>query len=405
MAVRHERDGKGGRLVTQAVPNVTSGSSDSMSELGSKPSRNVVPPRRSGFASRETSNLRVVDTEALPSPNEAIGDLPLTESGAEAVFAARREIEGVLAGADPRKLLIVGPCSIHDPVAALDYAARLLRLRERLCDAVVIVMRVYFEKPRTTVGWKGLINDPHLDGTFDIPEGIRVARRLLCELAQMGMPAATEMLDPIIPQYIADLVSWTAIGARTTESQTHREMASGLSMPVGFKNNTDGSLNVAINAMTTASRPHSFLGVNDEGRVGVVRTSGNPFTHLVLRGGSRGPNYGRAEVFRGAEALKRRSLNHRILVDCSHDNCGREPFRQPQVLADIGAQLKADPRYIVGAMLESNLAAGRQELVPGSALVYGQSITDGCIDFVTTEHIVEQFARDIAARVRARESA
>ena len=384
---------------------VASGSLDSLPELGLEPRRTVVSSRRSGFVTRETGNLRVVDTEALLSPNDAISDLPLTEGGAQVVSDGRREIENVLTGMDSRKLMIVGPCSIHDPAAALDYAARLRRLRERFSDALVIVMRVYFEKPRTTIGWKGLINDPHLDGTFDIPEGIRVARRLLRDLAEMGMTAATEMLDPIIPQYIADLVSWTAIGARTTESQTHREMASGLSMPVGFKNNTDGSLSVAINAMTTASRTHSFLGVNDDGRVGVVRTSGNPSTHLVLRGGSRGPNFSRAEVAAAVDALKRHSQNQRILVDCSHDNCGRDPARQPSVLADIGEQISVDARYLVGGMLESNIVAGRQDLVRGRALVYGQSITDGCIDLPTTERIVEQFARDVSAQPRARVSA
>ncbi|HEX2671690.1 MAG TPA: 3-deoxy-7-phosphoheptulonate synthase, partial [Polyangiaceae bacterium] len=233
----------------------------------------------------ETKDLRIVDTTLLKSPNEVTAELPLSERAANVVFGARQEIQAVLHGDDARPLVIVGPCSIHDPDAAIDYAGRLLELKRRYAQELLIVMRVYFEKPRTTVGWKGLINDPRLDGSNDIPAGIRAARRLLLNVAELGMPAATEMLDPIIPQYIADLVSWTAIGARTTESQTHREMASGLSMPVGFKNGTDGSLGVAINAIISASRPHSFLGVDNAGRVGVVRTAGNPHCHIVLRGG------------------------------------------------------------------------------------------------------------------------
>jgi 3-deoxy-7-phosphoheptulonate synthase len=312
------------------------------------------------------------------------------------VFSARGEVEAVLAGRDPRRLVIVGPCSIHEPEAALDYASRLLKLRERVSDQLLIVMRVYFEKPRTTVGWKGLINDPHLDGTFDIPTGIRTARRLLRDIAELGMPAATEMLDPIIPQYIADLVTWTAIGARTTESQTHREMASGLSMPVGFKNGTDGGLGAAINAIIAASRAHSFLGVDGEGRVGVVRTAGNPYSHLVLRGGSRGPNFGATEVAQAVQQLRKAGVNPGVVIDCSHDNSGKDAARQPLVLADIGAQLREGSPHVLGVMLESNLVAGRQELGATRAeLTYGQSITDACIDFSTTERVLEDFARDV----------
>lgn len=348
---------------------------------------------------RETKNLRVVDTTVLQSPNDILRELPLSERAAERVFRAREEIQGILQGRDARRLVIVGPCSIHDPVAALDYAQRLLALRERYAGELFIVMRVYFEKPRTTVGWKGLINDPHLDGTFDIPSGLRVGRRLLRDLAEMGIPSATEMLDPIIPQYLADLVAWTAIGARTTESQTHREMASGLSMPVGFKNGTDGGLGVAINAMIAASEPHSFLGVNDDGRIGVVRTSGNPHTHLVLRGGSRGSNYAAADVLAAAAALKKAGVNPRMLVDCSHDNSGKNAARQPDVLAEVGSQLRAGSADVLGVMIESNLVAGRQELGSDrSALVYGQSITDACVDFATTERMLEGFAADIVGR-------
>ena len=344
---------------------------------------------------RETQNLRVVDTNQLQSPNQIVSELPLSDRAADTVWKARSEIEAVLAGRDPRKLVIVGPCSIHDPEAALDYAGRLLKLRERVVDSLVVIMRVYFEKPRTTVGWKGLINDPHLDGTFDIQKGVRVARTLLRDLNEMGIPSATEMLDPIIPQYIADLVSWTAIGARTTESQTHREMASGLSMPVGFKNGTDGSLGVAINAMIAASQAHSFLGIDGEGRVGVVRTSGNPHAHLVLRGGGKGPNYGEAELRAAAAALGRAGLNPGVVVDCSHDNSSKDPSRQPNVLSEIGAQMRAGAPNVLGVMIESNLVAGRQELRGDpKALTYGQSITDGCVDFATTERMLEAFAQD-----------
>ncbi len=349
---------------------------------------------------RETQNLRVVDTAVLQSPSQVLQEIPLSDRAAELVFHARRELEDVLHGRDRRRLVIVGPCSIHDPEAAIDYASRLRALRERVSSELLVVMRVYFEKPRTTVGWKGLINDPHLDGTFDIPRGIRAARSLLRDIAEMGLPAATEMLDPIIPQYIADLVTWTAIGARTTESQTHREMASGLSMPVGFKNGTDGGLGVAINAMIAASQPHSFLGIDADGRVGVVRTSGNPHGHLVLRGGSRGPNFGEAEVSAAVKKLRDSKVNPRVLVDCSHDNSQKDPSRQPDVLAAVGAQMRAGSEFLLGAMIESNIIAGRQELTGDKrTLTYGQSITDACVDFATTERMLEDLARDASQRL------
>jgi 3-deoxy-7-phosphoheptulonate synthase len=311
---------------------------------------------------------------------------------------AREEIQRSIEGRSRRVLAIVGPCSIHDPGAALEYAEKLLRLRERVASELVIIMRVYFEKPRTTVGWKGLINDPHLDGTYDIPTGIRRARQLLRDIAELGLPAATEMLDPIIPQYIADLVSWSAIGARTTESQTHREMASGLSMPVGFKNGTDGSLGVAINAMIAASRPHSFLGIDGEGRVGVVRTAGNPHTHLVLRGGSRGPNYDAEAVTRAVEGLTKAGVSPQVLIDASHDNSGKNAERQPDVLRNVGDQLRRGSQNVLGVMLESHLVAGRQDLKDKASLVYGQSITDACIDFATTERTLSELAEANAAR-------
>jgi 3-deoxy-7-phosphoheptulonate synthase len=346
---------------------------------------------------RETKDLRIVDTTALRSPDDVTREQPLSDRAADVVFRARQEIQAALEGRDPRKLVIVGPCSIHDPTAALDYAGRLLSLRERVKDALLIVMRVYFEKPRTTVGWKGLINDPHLDGTYDIPTGIRKARGLLRDIAELGLPAATEMLDPIIPQYIADLVSWTAIGARTTESQTHREMASGLSMPVGFKNGTDGGLGVAINAMIAASRTHSFLGVDGDGRVGVVRTAGNPHCHIVLRGGAAGPNYGAAEVAKAVAALQKARVNPRVMIDASHDNSGKDPLRQPAVIADVAEQLGQGQEHILGVMLESHLREGRQELVDKAKLTYGQSITDGCIGFDATCEVVESFAEAVRA--------
>jgi 3-deoxy-7-phosphoheptulonate synthase len=346
---------------------------------------------------RETKDLRIVETTALRSPDDVTRELPLSDHAADVVFRARQDIQAVLEGRDQRKLVIVGPCSIHDPKAALDYAARLLELKERVKDALLLVMRVYFEKPRTTVGWKGLINDPHLDGTYDIPTGIRTARSLLQEIAELGLPAATELLDPIIPQYIADLVSWTAIGARTTESQTHREMASGLSMPVGLKNGTDGGLTVAINAMIAASRPHSFLGVDGAGRVGVVRTAGNPYCHVVLRGGAAGPNYGALEVAKAVAALKKAKVSPRVMIDASHDNSGKDPLRQPAVLADVGAQLRSGEQHILGVMLESHLREGRQELVDKATLTYGQSITDGCIGFDATTEVLESFAHDVRA--------
>jgi 3-deoxy-7-phosphoheptulonate synthase len=348
----------------------------------------------------ETKNLRILDTTLLQSPDAITSEVPLTARAAEVVVRARAEIEDTIHGRSARPLVIVGPCSIHDPKAALDYAGRLLRLREKVVDSLLLVMRVYFEKPRTTVGWKGLINDPHLNGTFDIPTGIRRARTLMREVAEMGMPAATEMLDPIIPQYLADLVSWAAIGARTTESQTHREMASGLSMPVGFKNGTDGSLGVAVNAMIAASQPHNFLGIDSAGRVSVVRTTGNPNTHLVLRGGNRGPNYDAAAVEEAVSGLERAGVNPRVLVDASHGNSGKSHDRQVDVLADVGAQLRNGSRHLLGVMVESNLVAGRQDLKPGAELTYGQSVTDACIDFATTERAVLALADQAAGRTR-----
>jgi 3-deoxy-7-phosphoheptulonate synthase len=346
---------------------------------------------------RRTNDLHVVDARPLLSPATILGELPLQDAEAELVGATRDRIRAILAGADRRLLVVVGPCSIHDTQAALEYGERLLPLREALRDRLEIVMRVYFEKPRTTTGWKGLINDPHLDGSFDINTGMRLARGLLLELAAAGMPAATELLDPITPQYIADLVTWTAIGARTTESQTHREMASGLSMPVGFKNGTDGSLTTAVNAMLSARTPHHFLGINTAGQVAIVATTGNPDGHAVLRGGKHGPNYGAAAVAAAATELAARGISPRVMIDCSHDNAQKDPARQPLVLEDIARQVAGGSANILGVMIESHLLGGRQD-VPAdlTRLVYGRSITDACVDFATTETMLRGLSEAVA---------
>jgi 3-deoxy-7-phosphoheptulonate synthase len=340
----------------------------------------------------ETQNLRVERIEPLLTPAYLHKQLPLGARGAAFVRRTRREIEGVLAGDDPRLLVVVGPCSIHDPKSALEYAERLSVVRERLADDLLICMRVYIEKPRTTVGWKGLINDPHLDGTCDVAEGLARARELLVSLAERSVPAATETLDPVAPQYLADAISWTTIGARTTESQTHREMASGLSMPVGFKNGTDGGLEIAIHALQSARARHSFIGLDEHGRVGVVRTCGNPHTHAVLRGGGRGPNYDEAHVARASEQLGAAGQNPRVLIDCSHGNSQKRHENQARVALDVVGQLERGSENLLGVMLESHLVAGKQEFSPSKALTYGQSITDACIDFATTEQLLERLA-------------
>jgi 3-deoxy-7-phosphoheptulonate synthase len=340
----------------------------------------------------QTHNVRVERIEPLTPPDALKRALPQSERSAAFVAGTRREIEAVLAGRDPRLLAVVGPCSIHDPAAALEYAQRLQALRTRLADELLVCMRVYFEKPRTTVGWKGLINDPGLDGSCDVATGLRLARELLLAVNELGVPAATETLDPVAPQYTADLLSWTAIGARTTESPTHREMASGLSMPIGFKNGTDGGLEVALNAMRSARVAHAFIGIDGDGHVGVVRTRGNPHTHLVLRGGRGKVNYHAADVRDAAEQSRAAGLCPRVLVDCSHDNSEKSHENQPAVLADVAAQIAQGSPHVLGVMLESHLLAGRQLLVAGKPLVYGQSITDACIDFATTERALESLA-------------
>ena len=350
---------------------------------------------------RETNNLHVVDTTPLITPTQLKNELPISERAAETVATTRDAIRAILQGADHRLLVVVGPCSIHDVEAAHDYANRLLKARGDFDEQLLIVMRVYFEKPRTTTGWKGLINDPHLDGSHDMVTGLRLARKLLLDLAEQGLPAATEMLDPVAPQYLADLVSWTGIGARTSESQPHREMASGLSMPVGFKNSTDGSIAPAVNAISAALHPHRFLGIDSKGQVSIVSTTGNPDCHLVLRGGANGPNYDAESVAIATTVLKQANLCTRVMVDCSHGNTQKDFRRQPLALANVAAQVRTGSACLMGVMIESNLVAGKQPFpVARHQLVYGQSITDGCVDFPTTLSMLHELA-DVAASSRA----
>ncbi len=340
-----------------------------------------------------TSDLHVVETRPLVPPLVLHRDLPISERSAATVQQARERIQAILHGRDSRMLVIVGPCSVHDVAAAKEYAAEIAQLRQRHAGELEVVMRVYFEKPRTTVGWKGLINDPHLDGSYDINTGLRLARDLLLHVAEMGLPAATELLDPIVPQYIADLISWTAIGARTTESQTHREMASGLSMPIGFKNGTDGSVTTAIHAMQAAARPHHFLGINQEGYASIVTTTGNPDGHVVLRGGKRGTNYHPEAIEEVAAALERDALPCRVMVDCSHGNSNKDYRRQGEVLQQVAEQVRGGSTHVMGVMLESHLVAGNQKIPSDlSQLTYGQSITDACIDLATTADLLEELA-------------
>ncbi|MGB8701030.1 MAG: 3-deoxy-7-phosphoheptulonate synthase [Thermosynechococcaceae cyanobacterium] len=344
----------------------------------------------------KTYDLHVVETRPLISPALLHHELPLTDAASALVADTRDRIRNIMRNEDRRLLVIVGPCSVHDVEAAYDYGQRLAVLRQELAEDLEIVMRVYFEKPRTNIGWKGLINDPYLDGSYDINTGMRLARKLLLDLTELGLPAATELLDPITPQYIADVIAWTAIGARTTESQTHREMASGLSMPIGFKNNTDGSLQASINAMWAASQPHHFLGINLHGLASIVATTGNPDTHLVLRGGKSGPNYEASFVEAAAKELVRLNLNSRIMVDCSHANALKDHNRQVAVLENVAEQLLAGSKHLLGVMIESHLKAGNQPLPEDlSRLVYGQSITDACVDFETTTTLLRKLAQSV----------
>jgi 3-deoxy-7-phosphoheptulonate synthase len=349
-----------------------------------------------------TDDLRIKELKELSTPEEVMCEIPRTLTATRIVMAARNAIHAILNATDDRLLVIVGPCSIHDPIAAVDYAERLAGLRDDLADRLEIVMRVYFEKPRTTVGWKGLINDPDLDNSFNINKGLRLARNLLAALNNLGLPAGTEFLDLTTPQYIADLVTWAAIGARTTESQIHRELASGLSCPVGFKNGTDGDVRIAAEAVKSASHPHHFMAVTKGGRSAIAATSGNEDCHVILRGG-KAPNYDRDSVELAAAELSRAGLTPRIMIDTSHANSGKRPENQPLVVADIARQLSGGDGRIVGAMIESNLVAGRQDVLPGVTLTYGQSITDGCIDWNTTVQALNVLADAVAARRQARQ--
>ncbi len=346
-----------------------------------------------------TDDLRILELKELSTPDEVMGEIPRTLTATRIVMAARNAIHAILSGTDDRLLVVVGPCSIHDPLAAVDYAERLAELREKLADRLEIVMRVYFEKPRTIVGWKGLINDPRLDGSFDINRGLRLARNLLAAINNLGLPAGTEFLDMTTPQYIADLVAWAAIGARTTESQIHRELASGLSCPVGFKNGTDGDVRIAAEAVKSASHPHHFMAVTKGGRSAIAATAGNEDCHIILRGG-RKPNFDAVSVEAASDELARAGVGQSIMIDASHANSEKKPEKQPLVIADVARQIADGEQRIIGAMVESNLVAGRQDVVPGVALTYGQSITDGCIDWDTTEQVLQQLADAVAARRR-----
>ena len=346
---------------------------------------------------KATDDLRIREIRELRTPAELMHEFPRTDAATRTVLASRHALHNILAGSDDRLAVVVGPCSIHDPVAALDYARRLKSVRDRLSDRLEIVMRVYFEKPRTTVGWKGLINDPNLDGSFQIDNGLRLARSLLRDIADLGLPAGCEFLDMTTPQYFADLVAWGAIGARTTESQVHRELASGLSCPVGFKNGTDGNVRIALDAVKSASQPHHFLAVTKDGRSAIASTSGNDDCHIILRGG-KVPNFGAEAVEAAcAEAIKS-GLRPAVMIDASHANSSKKPENQPIVLDDVGAQIAAGDARIIGVMIESNLVAGRQDLEPGKDLVYGQSITDGCIGWDTTVTVLDSLAAAVAAR-------
>ncbi len=360
---------------------------DTVNKDDEKPQKVAGNPTNSGHS---TSDVNVTQLEPIDSPEAIKADIPSTQKAAENVLMGRQELRNALAGKDFRLVVITGPCSIHDSKAALEYASRLAALKERVKGELLVVMRVYFEKPRTTVGWKGFINDPKLDGSEDINLGLRKARELFIQINEMGLTTATEFLDPIIPQYTADLVSWAAIGARTTESQTHREMASGLSMPVGFKNSTDGSLQVALDAMVSARHSHSFLGIDQMGRTAIVRTRGNPDVHLVLRGGPGKPNYSAPHIAFAKSSLLNTAPARPIVVDCSHGNSEKDYRRQPLVFKDLVDQVAKGEKAILGMMLESHLNEGTQKVGPPESLRYGVSVTDGCIDWKTTETLLAE---------------
>jgi 3-deoxy-7-phosphoheptulonate synthase len=341
-------------------------------------------------------NVNVIAQDVLLTPERVKQRVPMTPAAQNTVLDGRLTVENILDRRDHRFMVVVGPCSIHDPAAALDYALRLKKLAEELSDTLYIIMRVYFEKPRTTTGWKGLINDPHMNDSFDIEQGLQLARKVLLGINELGLPTGTEALDPISPQYLSDLIAWSAIGARTTESQTHREMASGLSTPVGFKNGTDGGLLVAINALLSVSKPHSFLGINQDGQVAVIRTKGNRYGHIVLRGGAKGPNYDSVTIALVEKELARNSLPANIVVDCSHANSNKDPTLQPLVMNDVLHQVVEGNQSIVGTMLESNINAGNQPIPADlSQLKYGVSVTDACIDWTSTEKLLRDARRKL----------
>jgi len=346
------------------------------------------------------TDTRIVGYEPLLSPAALVDELPLSDVQAHTVEATRAEVRAVLDGADDRLLVVTGPCSVHDTKAALDYAARLAGLRARYAGDLLIVMRVYFEKPRTVTGWKGLINDPAMDGSYDVHRGLRTARRLLLDILSTGLPVGCEWLDPITPQYIADTVTWGAIGARTTESQVHRQLASGLSMPVGFKNGTDGDVQVAVDACRASAASHTFFGVTAAGAAAVVTTTGNTDTHVILRGGRSGPNYSSSHVSKALDLITARGLPRRIMVDASHGNSGKDYRRQMPVAESLAGQVSGGEQGLVGVMLESFLVAGRQEPGDPATLTYGQSVTDACMDIEMTESTLETLAASVSARRR-----
>lgn len=344
-----------------------------------------------------TDDIRIREIKELSTPAEILRELPCTDAAARTVIEARKALRRILHRQDDRLAVIIGPCSIHDPEAALEYGARLAKLRRRLHGSLEIVMRLYFEKPRTTVGWKGLINDPGLDGSFDIERGLRLARKLLLDINHLGLPTGCEFLDTATPQYVADLVSWAAIGARTTESQIHRQLASGVSCPIGFKNGTDGNVNIAIDAVCAASQPHRFLAVTKAGRLAIAATDGNADCHIVLRGG-KAPNYDANSVDSACNAALKAGLKPAVMIDASHANSAKDPEKQPAVMESVMRQIIAGEDRIVGVMIESHLVGGRQNLVAGQLLRYGQSITDGCIDWDTSVAVLDGLAAAVARR-------
>jgi 3-deoxy-7-phosphoheptulonate synthase len=363
----------------------------------------MIPPVEltSRSTSRQVRDQRIERVDPLLTPQKLFDELALDEPRTETVLRGREEVHAILTGEDDRLLVIVGPCSVHDVQATREYAGRLAEAAGDRADELVIAMRVYFEKPRTTIGWKGLINDPHLDGSGDVNFGLRLARELLLDVLDLGLPIGCEFLDPITPQYISDLVSWGAIGARTTESQIHRQLGSGLSMPVGFKNRTDGNVQVAVDAVRAAAAPHAFAGIDVEGRSAILHTRGNRDCHIILRGGKGRPNYGPDDVAKAVKLLARAGLPERVMIDVSHDNSGKDPERQPGVAGAAGRQIASGQAAIVGLMLESFLVGGRQDIDPGrpqAQLTYGQSITDGCIGWEATLEVLDGLAEAVRRR-------